>query len=244
MSEHSHGGHKKRMRQRFVDSIDFKGFSEHEILEMILSYAIIRGDTNNLAHRLIDHFGSFNDVLKAPVEKLCEVEGIGERCATLINMQYSLLRYYNSMQVSSYALGANIHETALKQLVPLFARLSHEKMYVATIDSSNKIKRLHKIAEGSVSTCVVSPRDLVRMCIDDATISAVIIAHNHPGGKVYPSQQDIDFTRKVVETLNMIDVTVLEHYVVCEDCYYPIIKNHIIEVKERIKINEESNKNA
>ena len=71
-----HDGHRNRMRQRFMEN-DLNGFADHEALELLLFYAIPRGDVNPLAHALMERFGSLSGVLSAPVELLTQVEGVG-----------------------------------------------------------------------------------------------------------------------------------------------------------------------
>ena len=73
-SQADHGGHRERMRKRFKESGNFKGFSEHEILEMLLFYIVPRKNTNDIAHELIKKFGSLNSVLNASVEELSSVK--------------------------------------------------------------------------------------------------------------------------------------------------------------------------
>ena len=76
----AHGGHRSRMRQR-VQSKGFEGLEPHEIIEFLLFYAIPRQDVNELAHRLIDRFGSVRDVLNAEIPELESVPGVGKRTA-------------------------------------------------------------------------------------------------------------------------------------------------------------------
>ena len=71
-----HDGHRKRLRQRFAQQ-GADGFQDHELLEYLLQFSLPRVDTNPLAHRLMDRFGSFSSVLDAPVESLLQVEGVG-----------------------------------------------------------------------------------------------------------------------------------------------------------------------
>ena len=80
-----HDGHRNRMRQRFMEN-DLNGFADHEALELLLFYAIPRGDVNPLAHALMERFGSLSGVLSAPVELLTQVEGVGERTAMLLRL--------------------------------------------------------------------------------------------------------------------------------------------------------------
>lgn len=80
-----HEGHRERLRKRFIEN-GLQGFEKHNMLELLLFYAIPRRDTNELAHRLINSFGSLSGVFNASFEELCRVEGIGENAAALIKL--------------------------------------------------------------------------------------------------------------------------------------------------------------
>ena len=71
-----HDGHRKRRREQFVRH-GLDAFADHEVLELLLFYAIGRRDTNPIAHALLDHFGSLPAVFAAPLEELEQVEGMG-----------------------------------------------------------------------------------------------------------------------------------------------------------------------
>ena len=83
--ENIHRGHREKMRRRFLEN-GLDGFADHEALELLLYYAIPRRDTNPIAHRLIERYGSLYAVLMAPVEDLRKVEGVGEQAAILLKL--------------------------------------------------------------------------------------------------------------------------------------------------------------
>ena len=75
-----HGGHRKRLRDRAM-SEGLEAFNPHQVLELLLFYAIPRQDTSEIAHLLIDRFGSVHDVLNAPAAELMQVPGVGKKTA-------------------------------------------------------------------------------------------------------------------------------------------------------------------
>ena len=80
-----HAGHRRRVKAEFLER-GLSGLPAHRVLELLLFYAIPRGDVNPLAHRLVDHFGSLTGVFHATYEQLLEVEGIGENAAVLLQL--------------------------------------------------------------------------------------------------------------------------------------------------------------
>ena len=93
MAESIHKDHRKRMKERFLKQ-GLDGFTEFQALEFLLFFCIPQGDTNVLAHKLIDHFGSLSQVLEASVEELKKVNGIGEHSAILIQLMNQMARFY------------------------------------------------------------------------------------------------------------------------------------------------------
>lgn len=88
-----HSGHRERMRKRFL-ATGFDSFADHEILEVLLYYSIPRIDTNELAHRILDHFGSLSAVFDAEPEEIVKIKGVSDNTAVLIKMIPSLMRVY------------------------------------------------------------------------------------------------------------------------------------------------------
>ena len=88
-----HEDHRKRVKGKYkLHGIDI--FDKHEVLEMALFYVVPRRDTNELAHRLIDKFGSIHQIMDAPMTALREVKGIGEETACYIKFLVDLVRIY------------------------------------------------------------------------------------------------------------------------------------------------------
>ena len=91
-----HDGHRKRVRERYMKT-GLSGMNEHEILELVLFYSRARGDTNELAHRLINAFGSLSGVFESTPEELMSIPGVGEQTAVLLNLIYDV---YTAVQIS------------------------------------------------------------------------------------------------------------------------------------------------
>ena len=119
MSENIHKGHRERMRKKFIQS-GFDGFTNHEILELLLFYSRPRIDTNAIAHRLIDKYKTISGVCNADIEDLKEIEGIDEASAVLIKMIPLLAKEYmnsssNSIHMSNYIQSANISKRSFSE---------------------------------------------------------------------------------------------------------------------------------
>ena len=90
--ENVHRGHRQRLKQRFLEN-GLNGFAEHEIIELLLYYAIPVRDVNEIAHNLINHFGSLQKVLNADYETLKDMDGLGEHSAVLLKLMPALFEH-------------------------------------------------------------------------------------------------------------------------------------------------------
>ncbi|MEA4920611.1 MAG: DNA repair protein RadC [Clostridiaceae bacterium] len=211
----THDGHRKRMLEAFLAS-GIDGMHQHEILEMLLFFAIPRRDTNEIAHRLMENFGSISAVFDAPVEELVKVEGIGMNAASLIKMIPQLARAYlsdahNPTIVASF-------EDAAACLLPKFIGRIKETVFLLCLDNKNKVIACVMVGEGSVNSAEISTRRVAELAIK-YNAAAIVIAHNHPGGTAIPSKDDIATTKKLIDFCNGIGMPLLDHLVVSEGDY-------------------------
>ncbi|MCQ2463366.1 MAG: DNA repair protein RadC, partial [Clostridia bacterium] len=132
-----HAGHRARQRQRFLESGDFRGFADHNVLEMLLFYSIPRRDTNELAHALINRFGSLQRVFEASYEDLLKVDGISENSACLIKMVLPLYRRYAENCFKEKKTFADRNEI-IEYLKSLYAGMAHEEVNMMCFDLKMK----------------------------------------------------------------------------------------------------------
>ncbi|MCD7774393.1 MAG: DNA repair protein RadC [Clostridiales bacterium] len=217
-SENSHAGHRKRLRERFITQGSLDSFQPHNSLELLLFYSIPRADTNDLAHKLIDTFGSFKGVFDAPYESLKQVDGVGENTAVLIKLIPSLFREYLKDGASNQKY-INSTEDALDFLRPEFVCLETERFFMICLDKTGKILNKSIISKGSTGYAEIDTRSLISAAMN-CHASSVVLAHNHPSGMCAPSREDNTATMTIVKTLHAIDVTVLDHIIVSEEEFF------------------------
>lgn len=209
-SQADHGGHRERMRKRFKESGSFKGFSEHEILEMLLFYIVPRKNTNDIAHALIKKFGSLNGVLNASAEEISSVKDMGESSANSIVFFKELINYCSTVTDSRIDV-RNISAT-LDFVKSCFRNEKQEKFKVICIDTGFHIKSVTDISSGGARFTAVDFRELTKAVLNSGT-DIVILAHNHPDAPNTPSQEDVTLTREVMRYMRCLGVTVLDHYI-------------------------------
>ena len=206
-----HAGHRQRMKQRFLlNGLD--GFADHEVLELMLFYAIPQRNVNPLAHQLMERFGSLHAVLEAPVEELCKVDGIGEQAATLLSLfSHAAARLENSRSAQLQVLSS--HGAAEKYCRRLAGGLKQEHFYVVCLDAQSRVVGDVLINRGTIDEVQAYPR-LVAEAALRYNAHSVILCHNHPGGSVIPSQADVDTTRILAELLSRLEITLVDHIIV------------------------------
>ena len=182
-----HSGHRQRLRSRFLrEGLD--NFEEVNALELLLFYCIPRKDTNELAHALLSHFGSFHQVMDATPEELMAVPGIGEGTATFLPLISAACRYYRVNQAND-GLALDSIEKCGDFLVNYFHSRKNETVILLCLDAKCKVLCCKKIGEGSINSASVPIRRVVEIALGNNAVS-VVLAHNHPGGLAIPSPGD------------------------------------------------------
>ena len=209
-----HDGHRQRLRERFQkDGLD--NFDEINVLELLLFYIIPRQDTNEVAHRLLDRFGSLENVLDAKLEDLVTVKGISDNAATYLTLIREVSRYY---QVRKADLGEplNTVEAYCNVLVPQFLGRRNEMVYMLCLDAKSKMISCNLVGEGSINSANVPVRKIIETALA-ANATMVVLAHNHPGGVAIPSAEDIYSTKHLAQVLGALDILLLDHVVVADN---------------------------
>ncbi len=215
-----HKGHRKRVRVEFLKN----GFNEdtppHKIVEMILFFSIPRKDTNEVAHRLLERFGSLSGIIDAPFEYLEKVEGVGPHTAALFKLFMPVSRAYltDKAKISRLPdLDASKNQLCRYLQVKCLG-LTKETFTVASFNAQNKMTGCDTIDEGSETEVNVSVRNIVENALLHHAVT-VVIAHNHPDGFALPSPSDIDMTRRIKAALDNIGIRLADHIIVTADDY-------------------------
>ena len=204
-----HKNHRKRMKETYLKS-GFESMSDVEKLEFMLFFAIGRKDTNPIAHRLIDTFGSFQSVLEAPICALATVEGMGEHSAIFINSLLNICASYGTNKCIGEIYGT---KNASEIAVDLFKGCYHEKLFVICLNKSNKILNVRCVGCGTASEINIDIRDITKAAIENKC-ERILLVHNHPKGSAFPSDEDTIFTNKVMLSCIINDIEIIDHLIV------------------------------
>lgn len=211
-----HDGHRQRMLQRFrTEGLD--NFDPIQVLELLLFFAVPRKDTNEMAHHLIDRFGSVSRVMDASVAELQKVPGVGENAATFLHLVKEAGRYY---QVDSARKGIQIRDTedCGRYLLPYFIGRQTETVFLLCLNANCNVICCREVGEGELNSAVISPRTVVEIALAEKA-STVVLAHNHPSGVALPSKEDVLTTRRLAAALATVEVVLFDHLVIADDDY-------------------------
>ena len=214
-----HKDHRKRVKSRFrKEGLD--NFDPVHVLELLLFYGIPQGDTNPLAHRLLDQFGSLAGVLEAPPEELEKVSGVGEHVSTLLSLTRSISRYY---MVSRGDVCPILETTTAcgEYMMPYFLGRRDETVFLLCLDSKCKVICCKEVAEGNVNSVGISVRKIVETALS-VNAASVVLGHNHPSGLALPSQEDILTTRRIAVALDAVGILLADHIVTAENEFVSI----------------------
>lgn len=217
-----HAGHRARLRERFLKE-GLSGFSEHEVLELLLMFAIPQKDVNPLAHTLVSQFGSLSAVLEASPAELMRVSGVGQNAAALLSLMPQLMSYYQQNSMGEKPLITNL-SSARRYISTLFFGIHEERVYMICLDQSGRVLCPVLLHKGTIDQVQIYPREIVETALRYHA-HAVLIAHNHPSGTAEPSQDDYDSTRVMINALNVIGVRVVDHLIFAGTAVYSMIRN-------------------
>ncbi len=212
-----HAGHRQRVRARFDATGDLQGWSDADVLELLLFSCIPRADTKALAHRLIDAFGSLHGVLDAPRGALLSVPGVGEAVASFLKLMPAVTRRYLDSFSADAVLSSPADCAAFFR--PRMTALRTETLLLAGLDPAGRVTKCTVLAAGRVDRASLDARLAVTELLGCGA-DAAVLCHNHPDGVCAPSREDVALTRRLAGALALVDVRLVEHVIFAGDDWF------------------------
>ncbi len=203
-------GHRKRLRERYLQG-GIRGFSDRDALELLLTYALSRQDTKELAHRLLEKFGSLRSVLSQPPSMLQTVPGVGPAISVLISLSTAITAKALKPPRGTQVMDSS--EKVRKYLLASMGTLRKERLTALLLDSGNRLLDECVLEFGTVDRTTVHPRNLLEKVIATGA-TAVILVHNHPGGTARASREDVELTSRLSDIGRTVGFRVLDHMIV------------------------------
>lgn len=215
-----HKGHRARVKKQILDT-GLKAMNDHQVVEALLFFSIPQGDTNEIAHDLVNECGgTLEGVINTRYDKLITLKGIGEHTAHLINfIRLVSKRYLCSSYIKEEAESLDSSSTQCELFKRMFLGSKNEEVYAAAFNDDFELICVKKIGEGGFSSVNITPRRLLDFAAENHS-SRIVIAHNHPLGNCLPSRDDIELTAQFYDHLLAMEVELADHIVVGKEGAY------------------------
>ncbi len=214
---HKGEGHRQRLRERFLES-GLNGFHDYEVIELLLTLGTPRKDCKDAAKAALKKFKTLQGVLEASTDDLCELNGIGPKNSLGLKLIKAVSDRFLEKKL--------IDKNPVNNSKELFEYLYHsirdkarEYFKIIFLDSKNRVLSTETHSKGTLTASSVYPREVVYSALRHKA-AALIFAHNHPSGDPQPSAEDIGITRQLVFAGLVMGITVHEHIIIGDNCYF------------------------
>lgn len=207
---HYHG-HRERLRERFY-AAGPDALTDYELLEMALFAAIPRRDTKPLAKALLKKFGSFAEVVHAPVARLREVEGVKDASINQLKLLAAAASRIAKGEIKG-SIALSSWNDVIDYCRTSMAFADKEQFRLLFLDKRNQLIADEVQQTGTVDHTPVYPREVVKRALE-LSATAIVLVHNHPSGDPTPSRADIEMTKEIVETGKRLGITVHDHIII------------------------------
>lgn len=186
-----------------------------DLLAILLGTGLAGRSVSLLSTSVLERFSGLSGLLLHSPAAIAEHPGIGLAKALRIGAALELGRRAAQREARPRSLVRTSAEVA-DYLRPMLGALVHEEMWLLSLDGRNHLRSARRVAQGGLHACAVEPRDIYRAALTEAA-SAIVLAHNHPGGDVTPSPSDASMTRMLAEVGRMIGVPLVDHVILSPD---------------------------
>jgi DNA repair protein RadC len=216
--QHKGEGHRKRLREKFLASMDLSGFHDYEVIELLLTIGTPRKDCKDAAKAALEKFKTLQGVFEASPKELSEIKGIGPKNIFGIKLiKAASDRYLAKRLVKKDPV--NNSKELFDYLYHSMRDMSRECFKTVFLDAKNRVITAETLFEGTLTASSVYPREVVNAALNHHS-AALIFAHNHPSGDPKPSPEDIAITRQLVFACKIMGITVHEHLVIGDNTYF------------------------
>ncbi len=218
-------GHRRRLREKFL-AHGLEALADYERIELLLTYAIARRDTKALAKRLLEKFGSLENLLDAPAHELLATPGIGESAAALILLLKPLCTKYLEDRFTRTPIKLGEPQAMVNFLRMKIGALSKETLFLLYLDSRDQLIGYRAIA-GTVDRAPI----FVREVVEDALLRhacSVVAAHNHPSGICEPTGDDINLIGALARALDSVGIKLADHLVITKSASFSFVAHKFL----------------
>lgn len=226
MNEHE--GHRSRLRKAYQRN-GIEGMADHQVLELLLTYALPRVDVNPLAHRLLDRFGSLEQVLSARPDQLRQVQGIGEATAVFLSLlgqvdrRILLQRFSGQGKLPVLATPSSLGG----YMLALGLNDRYETLRLVCLNRKYELIYEGVVSSGSLTEVLADPRPILETALVHKACF-IALSHNHPSGDVSPSREDEAAARRMVAAAEAVGIGVADQFILGRAAVYSFQSERVL----------------
>lgn len=222
MEQKGYIGHRQRVKERYMSEGTLSRFTDVQVLEMLLFYALPRRDTKETAQRMIKAFGSFKELLLAKPAEISRRAGVSLNTAVLVAMVGSICSRMGSFDRGPVKL--DTVDKIKDCCIALLKGKAQEVFYIICLDNSMNMISATELANGDEVQVQFSAGEMLAQ-MDRTCVSAAVVTHNHPGGAKIFSVEDIKSTMALRNSLKLYGIKLIDHILVCGDTAISMAEN-------------------
>ncbi len=207
-------GHRNRLRKRFMNH-GIESLQEYEIVELLLTFSIPYKDVKPIAKELISKFKSLKGIIDAPVEELKKVKYVKDKTIELIKFIKEVFIYYQKQKAQEVPI-SKTHDELIDYCIKKMGDKKDEEFRVISLDSNLSMIADDLISQGTVDKAFVYPRKIMEIALKNKAY-AVILVHNHPDGKLEPSEYDINITKALEIPAKVLGLIIYDHFIITQN---------------------------
>ena len=202
-----------------------QALTNEELLMILLKSGTKKHSVKELAMEVLKVSGGIRNLKNMTYQSLMNIDGIGRVKAIEIEAVVELARRIYSDKTEVDIVKCTNPETIIYYFNSLFKDKLQEEFYVLYLDNKKNYLDKKKLFVGSINTSIAHPREIFKEAYL-LSASFIICIHNHPSGDPMPSNEDIEFTKKIYEIGNIHGIYLIDHLVIGKDCYYSFYENN------------------
>ncbi|MBR0205241.1 MAG: RadC family protein [Clostridia bacterium] len=223
-----HAGHRNRLRESFIQN-GIEGMADHQVLELLLTYALPRVDVNPLAHRLLGRFGSLEGVLSARSDQLKQVEGVGDAAAVFLSLlgqvdRRMLLQRFSGQNrrpslATPSALGGYMLALSLQD--------RYETLRLVCLNKKYELIWEGVISAGSLGEVLADTRPILETALVHKACF-IALGHNHPSGDLTPSPEDEAAAQRIEAAAEAMGIGVADQFILGRAALYSLRSRRVL----------------
>lgn len=193
--------------------------SDAELVAILIGSGNKNESAVDLSKRILNSVNNnLNNLSKLTLEQLTNFKGIGEAKAISIITALELGRR-RQFEIGLEKPQITSSKDVYKLMIPVLGDLPHEEFWALFLNNSNKVLEQYQVSKGGLTATIVDVRLLFKRALELNAV-AIIVCHNHPSGKLQPSQADKQLTQKIKQSSTTLDIKLLDHLIVTEKMYF------------------------